>query len=202
MNSAPDKLVGVVLAGGHSKRMGRDKAVMVYPQHARPQWEVVADLLADFCDAVYVSIREDQVLPGVEQSTHRVLRDEGTSSGPLSGILTAMTRHPEHAVLAAACDLPLLGENTITELIAARGTKEAVAYRSSHDGLPEPLCAVYEAEFLPVLRAYHEAGRACPRKILIEESERVELLELGNPSALDNANTPEDFARITQQTAS
>ena len=44
-----------------------------------------------------------------------------------------------------ACDLPLLDAATLEHLLRARDPRRAAtAYRSSHDGLPEPLCAIYE----------------------------------------------------------
>ena len=188
-------VVGVVLAGGHSRRMGRDKASIVYPGRNQPQWSIVAHLLAQVCGPVYVSVRKGQVLPVSDAQSCSVLYDED-SYGPLSGILAAMSRHPNHAVLAVACDLPLLSEATLTQLLASRGEQSVTAYRSAHDGLPEPLCAVYEPSFFPILNEHSAAGRNCPRKILINESAQVLLLDLAEPNALDNANTPDDFSRL------
>lgn len=188
-------ILGLVLAGGRSRRMGRDKATLVYPGRTLPQWLVMAQLLQTACDRVALSLRSDQLLPGAESWT--VLRDPEESQGPLTGLLTALSAYPDHACLAVACDLPHLDRATLGQLLAARGHARVTAFRSSHDGLPEPLCALYEPGFGEELLRRAGQGMRCPRKILIEAGAQVRLVDLAHPQALDNANTPEDFARIT-----
>ena len=65
---------------------------------------------------------------------------------------------------------------------------------SRHDGLPEPLCAIYEPRSREAILAQVAAGRDCPRKFLAEND--VLLLEPVTSAALDNANTPEDAAAM------
>jgi molybdopterin-guanine dinucleotide biosynthesis protein A len=90
-----------------------------------------------------------------------------------------------------ACDLPFLDDALIADLIARRGSHSITAYRSSHDGLPEPLCAIYEPSTREDILTAIEAGRNCPRKFIITTG--VPLLELPHASALDNVNTPEEL---------
>ena len=91
--------------------------------------------------------------------------------------------------LVLACDLPFLDAGTLEHLIAARQpARLATAYRSSHDGLPEPLCAIYEPASRAALAAYIASGRQCPRKFLAQSN--VALIDEPNPRALDNINTP------------
>ena len=74
----------------------------------------------------------------------------------------------------------------------ASATRErpATAYRSSHDGLPEPLCAIYEPRSArPSPRS--RQGKHCPRKFLLQAG--THLLEEPNPRALDNINTPKEY---------
>lgn len=191
-------LFGLVLAGGQSRRMGRDKADLQFGDRDVPQWKQVSRLLASVCAEVHVSIRQGQKLTGAETTSLRLLPDAVPSAGPLTGILTAMQAHPDAAWLVVACDLPMLREDDLRHLVSHRGATPAVAYRSSHDGLPEPLCAIYEPGMRPVLQKHVADGCRCPRKILIREEEQVCLLELPRPGALDNANTPGDFERLNQ----
>ncbi len=69
----------------------------------------------------------------------------------------------------------------------------ATAYRSAHDGLPEPLCAVWEPAAAAALAAYQAGGADCPRKFLMRHPAR--LLEPSDRRALDNVNTPEEYAQ-------
>ncbi|HET9444892.1 MAG TPA: MoaD/ThiS family protein, partial [Steroidobacteraceae bacterium] len=65
------------------------------------------------------------------------------------------------------------------------------AYRSTHDGLPEPLCAIWEPAAREPLLAYLATGKQCPRKFLINSN--TALLDLPERQALDNVNTAEEF---------
>jgi molybdopterin-guanine dinucleotide biosynthesis protein A len=67
----------------------------------------------------------------------------------------------------------------------------ATAYRSSHDDLPEPLCAIWEPRSAAALAAYVASGRQCPRRFLLGAD--TCLIDEPNPRALDNINTPEEY---------
>jgi molybdopterin-guanine dinucleotide biosynthesis protein A len=77
---------------------------------------------------------------------------------------------------------------TLDHLLARRDPARcATAYRSSHDSLPEPLCAIYEPSAAPAIRSYVAAGKDCPRKFLLNAD--ALLLDQPDPHALDNVNT-------------
>ena len=192
----PITLCGLVLAGGRSSRMGTDKAALVHPD-GRTLVRRCHDLLADAgCETVALSLRHDQELPpGFADLPHVMLvRDpEGLSHGPLGGMLAAMRLRPEAAWLILACDLPRLDLATLTHLIASKRPDEPfLSYRSEFDDLPEPLCALYAPAALPILEQAQAEEIRCPRKPLIRHQCR--LLEPLTPHALDNANTPADWA--------
>ena len=73
-----------------------------------------------------------------------------------------------------------------------RASPSFTAYRSNHDGLPEPLCAIYASGSDKHIREFVADGMFCPRKMLINSN--TKLLEQPNPVALDNVNTPDDLA--------
>ena len=178
-------LAGLVLGGGQSRRMGRDKALLEY--HGKPQLTAACELLENFCEDVFLSLRADQDPMG-----RPVIQDRFLDFGPAGGILSAMHTHPERAWLVVACDLPFLDHGTLEYLLQHRApAKGATAYRSSHDGLPEPLCAIWEPEMRPVLHRFLGEGIQCPRKALIKSG--VRLLQLPQPQALDNVNHPEEY---------
>lgn len=191
MNPEP-KLRGLVLAGGRSSRMGRDKAALVHPD-GRTLLRRCHDLLREAgCETIAISLRHDQEIPvgldGVE-----IVRDpEGTSLGPIAGIVAGMRLDPAADWLVLACDLPRLDTATLTHLISSKQSDEKfLAYRSEFDGLPEPLCTLYSQTALPVLEQAQADDFRCPRKILIRNDCR--LLEPVTARALENANTPEDW---------
>ena len=187
MTSKP--VYGLVLAGGESRRMGSDKALLV--RNGRSQLEFVAELLDSVADRVFVSVREDQQAEP-ERRRYAQIVDRFESIGPVAGILSAMAEHPEADWLVVACDLPNVDKRTLEHLLEHRSaTQPFTAYRSSHDGLPEPLCALYQAGSDVIVRRFVDEGLVCPRKILIRSD--TLLLEQADPAALDNINTPDDL---------
>ena len=188
--SAPP-LYGLVLAGGRSTRMQRDKATIEY-RPGETQLDAAMKLLDGKVARVYLSVRADQQTDPVRARYEQIL-DAGGVEGPVAGISAAFARHPQAAWLVLACDLPFLDSGTLDHLIAARASdQDATAFRSSHDGLPEPLCAIYEPRAREKIAAHIAGGRNCPRKFLINANTR--LLDQPNSRALDNVNTVAEYA--------
>jgi molybdopterin-guanine dinucleotide biosynthesis protein A len=175
--------------------MGRDKAALRY--EGQTQLERAMALLSAHVARAYVSVRPDQKADAL-RARFAQIEDRASDIGPMAGLLAAQAAHPEAAWLVLACDLPLLDEPTLRRLIGARATTAlATAYRSSHDGLPEPLCAIYEPRSRAALSDYVAQGKHCPRKFLLHVG--AHLIEEPNPRALDNINTPEEYGAVTQE---
>ena len=181
----------LVLAGGESRRMGRDKAHL--EQNGKPQLERAVELLTPHVDKVWVSVRQDQPADQLRDRYPQVV-DRDANAGPVAGILAALETHPGVDWLVVACDLPNLDAETVSTLLGSATHPRFTAFASSYNGLPEPLCALYRAGAAPVLRGFVDDGVLCPRKILIRSE--AELLEQPNPRALDNVNTPEDLESL------
>jgi molybdopterin converting factor subunit 1 len=183
-------LYGLVLAGGRSSRMGQDKAALRVG--GRTQLEQAMALLAPHVARAFVSVRKDQRADPLRARFEQI-EDTREDLGPIAGIIAAQERYPECAWLVLACDLPLLDAATLEHLLRARAPERlATAFRSSHDRLPEPLCAVYEPASRGALAAYVARGQNCPRKFLMGAD--VQLIDEPNARALDNANTPGEYA--------
>jgi len=184
------RINGLVLAGGRSSRMQRDKAALEF-RTGETQLDAAMKLLEGRVSRAYVSVRADQQDDPARARYTRIV-DRGEIEGPIAGISAAFASSPDVAWLVLACDLPFLDARTLDTLIAQRdATGEATAYESTHDGLPEPLCAVYEPRAGAAIAAYLAAGKNCPRKFLINA--RTRLLEQPNPRALDNVNTVAEY---------
>lgn len=181
------QLNGLVLAGGKSQRMGSPKDKMNW--HGKEQRYYAADLLASFCDEVFISCRQDQ-LENFDPN-YNALTDTFLNMGPFGGILSALRSQRDAAWLVVACDLPLLDEKSLEFLIENRNIeKAATTYESPFDGLPEPLITIWEPKSYPLLLNFLGSGITCPRKVLINSDTLI--LKPGNPDSLMNVNTPED----------
>jgi molybdopterin-guanine dinucleotide biosynthesis protein A len=181
-------LFGLVLAGGRSNRMQADKAALDYGR--KPQLARAFELLEPRVQQAWVSVRADQRDEPLRARYPQVVDGE-LGGGPIAGIIAAQSLHPGAAWLVLACDLPMLDGATLDRLLAGRDARRiATAFRSASDGLPEPLCAIYEPASREAVLRHVGAGRLCPRKFLAAHD--TLLLEPPHPHALDNANTPQD----------
>ena len=180
---------GLILAGGKSRRLGRDKALL--PRDGRSQLAHLAALLGACVDQVFVSTRPDQQ-DDKERGRYAQIVDRYADLGPVAGILSALETSPDADWLVVACDLPNITVETLQNLLQHRdGGQPFTAYISSYDGLPEPLCAIYHSGCAKIVREFVDEGINCPRKILIRSETR--LLQQLDPHSLDNVNTPDDL---------
>jgi molybdopterin-guanine dinucleotide biosynthesis protein A len=151
-------------------------------------------------ERVFVSTRAAQK-DEPERGRYEQVIDQYDDMGPLAGILSAMDAYPDVDWLVVACDLPNISEETIRYLLAKQSADHPfTAFVSSHDGLPEPLCAIYRAASANTIRAFVDDGVHCPRKILIRSD--TSLIAQLDPASLDNINTPDDLADSVLEAAS
>ena len=191
-------LFGLVLAGGKSRRMGHDKALL--DRSGQSQLAYVVSLLEGHVERVFVSTRADQEEDAERRQFERIT-DRYQDIGPIAGILSAMDAYPQADWLVVACDLPNIDASTIQHLLDHRDSDNPfIAYASSYDALPEPLCALYREGSDNILREFVGAGLHCPRKMLIRSD--TLLLQQADPNALDNINTPDDLRVSVLEAAS
>jgi molybdopterin-guanine dinucleotide biosynthesis protein A len=157
-------IAGLVLAGGESRRMGHDKALISI--HGKPAFIHAAELLKNFCETVFVSCRENQDLMSnlVEQPTWlKEVFDlqEYADKGPLTGLLSCMAHLgidqnetlaaeiPFDGLLVLGCDYRNMTEETLGRLVAVGQTQNRICCYQNHiTGFIEPLVAYYPAEIL------------------------------------------------------
>lgn len=157
MNGAalPEDLVGVVLAGGLSSRMGEHKpAIKLYGEGMPDLLTRTIGLLRACTAEVWVSCRKDQTVPD-----YRCIHDLEEGIGPIGGIvslLAALAGSPYRAALVLSCDLPFMHESMLARLINARlGARPGTlmtTFRQAETGYIEALTAIYEKEALPFFK--------------------------------------------------
>lgn len=153
-------LNGLVLAGGYSKRMGRDKASLEY--HGKPQYSHVYDLLKPFCNEVFISCKTDKgyELPCIYDDKDYL------DIGPIAGLLSAF-HSAKTAWLVVGIDYPLFGEREIMNLLEARDIEGlATIYYDDETGFYEPFLGIYEAAFYEVLMQEIKEGNYSLQRIL------------------------------------
>jgi molybdenum cofactor guanylyltransferase len=159
--------------------------------HGQPALERACELLAACTDRAFVSLRPEQAGDPLRSALPHIV-DGATGQGPIAGIAAAQAARPEAAWLVLACDLPFVDAGTLANLLERRDAAEP------RDGLPQRARRPARAAVRDLgagqprpLLAFIRAGRHCPRKFLI--SFGATLIDLPDPLALDNVNTPDEL---------
>lgn len=199
--SGPLEFSAVLLVGGRSTRMGRDKALLPHPVSTRPLiLHQLETLEAAGAAEVFLSIRQGADYEQVPASVPRVC-DDG-ARGPLAAITLALAaaRHP--LLLVLAVDLPAIVPATLRRLVdlaRLRATPTACpgVVPIGPTG-PEPLCALYPRAAYPVCAAALVANRLSLRHLIRNELMPLDWLipapiALEDLPAFTNWNHPDDL---------
>ncbi|TDK97570.1 molybdenum cofactor guanylyltransferase [Mycobacterium paragordonae] len=189
-------LAGVVVAGGESRRMGRDKATLPLPGGTGTMVERVVDVVSQRCSPVYVMAAPGQPLPALPV---QILRDEVRGLGPLPatgrGLRAAAAAGARYAFVAAV-DMPSLTVDLIEELfrLAVETNAEVVM---PWDGRSHYLAAIYRTDLADRIDALVAAG-ARKMSDLIDASDAQQIV-LTESEALTNVNTVDDLRTPVRQ---
>ncbi len=179
-------VLGAVLTGGASRRMGRDKATL--PIDGVAMADRVAAALRTGCAEVVA------IGPSERAGAQQPVADLFPGEGPVGGVITALReaerRGCSHAFVVA-CDLAFLDAATVQRLLVAGLGPGAGSIAVAHTDRVEPLCAVWPVSILaPVEHIFAAGERAMHRVLDALALTRVDV----RAAALRNVNTPGDLA--------
>lgn len=190
-------LTGIVLAGGLSSRMGRDKASL--PWDETDLLHTVLGTLAPICGEILVvgSIPRQIRISGV-----RTVVDQYSGCGPLGGIQAGLSAAANELCFVAACDMPFTDQASVIYLADQAADYDAVVAKT--DGHYHPLYAVYRKSCLVPIESLLRTGRC--RIIDFYPSIRLrevtaEEMTVFSPDLrmFRNLNSPEDFERFRKK---
>ena len=190
-------VTGIILAGGLSRRLGRDKAVE--PIEGHPLVGRVMDALSGIADELVVVVNTPQrgrELPLRDSAVVAV--DIYPNAGSLGGIFTGLSSACNQWGIVVACDMPFLNLDLLSYLLSFRESHDAVV--PVLDGRPEPTHAAYSKVCLSAIEARLEANDLKIARFFDDvrvkyvSQRRVEEIDPGRRSFF-NVNTEEDLAR-------
>lgn len=188
-------MIGAVLAGGRSTRLGRDKTRLCLPGDGRDMLARTADLLAACTDGVLVSCRADAVPPDLP---YRAVPDLEEGLGPFGGVWSLL-RAVREPVLVLSCDLPFMDAATLRRLMKARDARPADAlmttYQQAETGYIEALTAIYEPGCLPFFEAARARGIRQINLVVPEARQARIVYTRGEARPFFNINFPADLER-------
>jgi molybdopterin-guanine dinucleotide biosynthesis protein A len=149
-------MLGVVLCGGRSSRMGTDKGLIKL--EAKTWAQTAVDKLVALQLPVVISVNATQFeeYPAVFPVEQLIKDNESLDiHGPLAGVLSVHGQYPQEDLLVLACDMPLMERAVMEQLAAAYESNQQEAYVFTNNGEPEPLCAIYTAKGLAATLERH-----------------------------------------------
>ena len=175
---------GIVLCGGRSSRMGRDKPWL--PWRGQPVLAHVVDRLAQAVDQVVVVCAPGQSLP---PTSARQVEDAEEGLGPLAGLCAGLAASEPGLTFVTAADAPFLTPAFVRSVLAPGGAAAPEA-----EGRVHPLSAAYPSRGASEARALLDAGRRRPLDLLERLGfERLALSDLPDPASVSGFNTPDEY---------
>lgn len=187
-------IVGVVLCGGESKRMGTDKGLKTIENTIWSQW-VAGKLNFLNCPVVY-SVNPAQV---EAYSAHippeHLIIDDNDMKGPMRGLFSVHNRFPANDLLVLACDMLELDHFTIRHLIQVYdGEKGYDFYVHQDKDFDQPFCSIYTGNGLQAIEEFVQAHT-------MTDFSMQSLLRKGNTKriTIDHKNAFENYNTIRKK---
>ena len=195
-------ITAIVLAGGQSSRMGRDKASIEID--GIPLLEQICTLAKTIADRVYVITPWPERYQNIVPKDCHLIREvplakQTTPGGPLLGFAGGLTRVTTEWVFLLACDLPCLNVSELerwTNYLEGV-SPEAIALLPRHPKGWEPLCGFYRRRCLPLLNEFINQGGRSFQHWLAKYP--VQELPVSDRQILFNCNTPEDLEQALKK---
>jgi molybdopterin-guanine dinucleotide biosynthesis protein A len=190
------KISDVLIAGGGSRRMGRDKATLLV--HAKPLWQIQLELLRKLEPTeLFVSARTDPVWRPADV---QFVADDLSSRGPLSGLAASLTQMRAQHLLALAIDMPFMTEEYLTFLCSQ--IKPGRGVIAKIDDRFEPLSAIYPREAVPNIQSALSGEdfslQTLAGRLSAEGKLRVISVSSPERNLFTNVNEPPDLLRCSR----
>jgi molybdopterin-guanine dinucleotide biosynthesis protein A len=182
-------MLGIILCGGQSSRMGSDKGLLV--NEAKTWAQTAYDKLATLNIPIKLSVNEKQFAEYAKVFAVESLISDNTSvdiRGPLLGVLSAHMQNPADDLFLLACDMPLMEPELLKELYnCSRQNAGSEVYIFTNDNEPEPLCGIYTAKGLLKIAVLQKQNK------LLKHSMKFMLSQLAVHSIALNDNQKKYF---------
>ncbi|HZU69809.1 MAG TPA: molybdenum cofactor guanylyltransferase [Ktedonobacteraceae bacterium] len=200
MNSSNIISSGIILAGGYSRRMGKNKALLPHPGSQSITFvEYLASTLATVCPEVLIVARHGTDASGYNLPGARLVFDLEPDLGPLMGLYSGLSATTMSRALVVAVDMPFVQPALLSYLLSLPLTG-AMLVPMVND-VPQVLLAIYPRSILPFIEERLRQGRRDPRSLLevapvqyIPE-ERLRQVDPELRSFI-NVNTPDELQRL------
>lgn len=185
-------LTGIILAGGESRRIGKDKSKIIY--NNVPLIEYPINLFNKFCNEIIISADTHKL----QEYNYIKVPDEVGKFGPLAGIYSCLKRSSNHLNIVTSCDMPLIKDELISYIIEnSNGFDLIMPYYNFHY---EPLCAIYTKSLIPVIEDLFSKNDYSPLSLIpvcnFNKLEITENIPFFTKNIFSNVNTISDLNNL------
>lgn len=194
------KTCGVLLAGGESRRFGRDKAFADF--QGSHFYQVIINELMKSVEECVVVTKPALIEEFVLEEKNRVITDDVSvaGKGPLAGLLSTMNEQEADQYVVVACDMPLVKEELFSKLLEeSLNHPEADAIIPIAEGRIQPLCAVYNNTCKDTIEMKLSQGEKRVMDVLKELTVRYVKMEPAELEFFTNVNTLEEYKVIRKE---
>jgi molybdenum cofactor guanylyltransferase len=194
INKASLDVSSIILAGGKSKRLGRNKIIEIFDDQSLLE-RVISRLQFSESEIIIVT-GKDSVLPRINNSQVRLIEDMYPGKGSLGGIYTGLIRSKTFLNIVVACDMPFINQGLLSYMINVIDNFDVAIPRIGN--YVEPLHAIYSKNCLPAIKALIKENRLPILELFpLIKTRYVEKAEIGDfdPHHLSffNINTEADL---------
>lgn len=197
MTEVRPAVTGILLAGGKSSRMGRDKGFVRVGN--KQLFEYPLRVLEKLCDQILVSTCMDQGTYG----NFRHVCDREKGKGPLMGIASCLEVSETASNIVLSYDMPLVEPRLFTDLLQFSADYDLILPAIRIDR-PQPLCGIYNKNLLPVIKNQLANKNYAPKALIPKVKSRIHLVEKSFPYYTEelflNINTEEDLNHLSSTT--
>ncbi|MBN2175805.1 MAG: molybdenum cofactor guanylyltransferase [Bacteroidales bacterium] len=190
-----DQITGIILCGGKSSRMGKDKGLCLL--NNEPLVKYVIRILKIACDALLIGTNDNNY----ETFGIPVVPDHFKGIGPIGGIYSCLQASSTDRNIVLSCDMPLITVELVRFIIEQPGNPDAIV--PLFEGLPEPLCALYHKRTIPKIKYSIEKGDYKIQDVLNLLNTRYVVIDSeltwSHKDLFYNINSADDLDRIEQR---
>jgi len=177
------------LAGGQSKRMGREKASLLWK--GKRLVDYALETLSPLCNELFISSNN----PKLVVNELEILPDRYRDIGPIAGIEAGLAKAANEICVVVSCDTPLLPTLMFQHMLEKHHDYDISL--AAHDGVNEPMIGIYSKRVYPVIRKAIESGENKPPAIIrMNRWQEINIhpgLNFFSRNMFKNLNRPEDL---------
>ena len=190
-------LTAMILAGGKSSRMGRDKGLLKFGE--KTFLEHLAVLLGSIFEETFIIVDHKEKLGELELGETKIYEDLQRNSGPLGGIYTGLCYAKTQASCVLTCDMPFVDKIILRELVNFWEEEQDVLCLENPQGRLEPFPGIYARSSRHLMRLLLERGEGAMNRFLECAVVSPLVLKEEKIRVLTNMNTIEDYYHVLKK---